>query len=158
MFERSKAEEVYKQEWSEVNIRYQIDSVIGFMGELLAIIIWNKHVDATKLEFGPRTKQAEVVGIDLYATNPTWKNKYAVQVKTVPFILNFTVKENWLKYSVDKVDRLVLVDIIRLRILHVNFKSFVERFKVGDQISCHDVLREIKNSFFIDYDDDRINI
>ena len=129
--------------WAELNFRGGWHAVKGFLAEVLAVIIWNYNNSLTKFRLAHTSKDEQVKGKDLIATNPNWRNDYVVQVKTL--VRGNDPKQMYVDpkritcYDPDYVDRLVFVDIDNLVLYHFDYKEFLDHYEkcekyVGDYI------------------------
>lgn len=100
-----------RQEWDDIyNLRYP-DSIKGTCNELFTLIHFNNRSNTTQSYIPLGNKSGEIGGADLLVFQAGWPREYVVQVKTGVLdegIIKIYTK--WLKYEIEKVDRLAIVN------------------------------------------------
>ena len=96
-----------KMEWCKYNIRYGRNSVIGFLGEIIAVGVLNQksNVNGTEYRLLTEDQATQTSGVDIQVRNKKWRYPYTAQVKVANL--------QSMKLNLNKTDanRLIVVDI-----------------------------------------------
>lgn len=99
-------------DWSKFNFRYGDNSVLGTLGEMVTVGVWNRNNKYTRCERAPHDMDSEVTGYDVQFVKDGWKYPYMGQVKVAQLGKDvITIKQDWLKYDVRLLHRFILCDV-----------------------------------------------
>jgi len=139
MFGPEYAQTLKTMDWCGINLRYGVNSITGFVSEILAVGMWNsKHISGPQYQLN-KSRDGEIKGYDVYVTNPRWSRDYGAQVKTAGDLNCFTLYPDWCRYI--NLDRFVVADKHENRVLYVEYTPFINTFDAGTTIRLNDIMQ-----------------
>lgn len=129
------------QKWNQFNFRYGIDSLKGFLHEIVYVVRWNNENDnEERARLVPENRETQIDGVDAIVSKPSWSRDYTVQVKSMETRDDafFTFHKDWVRYDVNKVDRLALVDQSSNIMISLDYRAIVAYtcWKLYDEERC----------------------